>query len=241
MSNDDLKVHLELSPDVLQRIIEIEGNQFCFDCRAPNPEWASLGFGILVWYFAISLHCHLMWPQKLIFYNRFFQKNCSLNCAGIHRSLGVHITLVRSLKMDDWSEDQLNAVLLGGNESFSSYYSTQRLCIESSIESKSAGISSKYLRPEIVYYKEVLQARVQNRAAVEYDPSMFMQLLTPSPSAPKKVIEALLIILFIAQTAINQIHNRTQAPEWMPDEDALECMICHQAFSWFFRRHHCRR
>lgn len=28
---------------------------------------------------------------------------------------------------------------------------------------------------------------------------------------------------------------------WKPDESATACFICREAFTWFFRRHHCRR
>jgi len=28
---------------------------------------------------------------------------------------------------------------------------------------------------------------------------------------------------------------------WKPDTTATECKVCHETFTWFFRRHHCRR
>jgi ADP-ribosylation factor GTPase-activating protein 1 len=51
------------------------------------PQWASLDFGTFV----------------------------CLNCSGIHRSLGVHITFVRSLTMDRWTEAQVAKMKEGGN------------------------------------------------------------------------------------------------------------------------------
>lgn len=33
----------------------------------------------------------------------------------------------------------------------------------------------------------------------------------------------------------------SQVPVWQPDEEAAECPICHQNFTLFFRRHHCRK
>ncbi|XP_016461004.1 ADP-ribosylation factor GTPase-activating protein AGD1 isoform X1 [Nicotiana tabacum] len=50
----------------------IPGNDKCADCGSPEPEWASLNLGILI----------------------------CIECSGIHRNLGVHISKVRSLTLD---------------------------------------------------------------------------------------------------------------------------------------------
>ena len=47
-------------------------NPECFDCTSSNPRWASINHGVLI----------------------------CIRCAGIHRSLGVHVSQVRSLTMD---------------------------------------------------------------------------------------------------------------------------------------------
>lgn len=57
--------------DVLRKM---PGNEFCADCQAPNPVWASLNLGTLI----------------------------CIECSGIHRNLGSHISKVRSLDLDDW-------------------------------------------------------------------------------------------------------------------------------------------
>ncbi|CAI9096938.1 OLC1v1033202C1 [Oldenlandia corymbosa var. corymbosa] len=51
---------------------EIPGNDHCAECNAPEPEWASLNLGILM----------------------------CIECSGIHRNLGVHISKVRSINLD---------------------------------------------------------------------------------------------------------------------------------------------
>ena len=65
-------------------------NHLCFDCAEPNPEWVSLGFGIYI----------------------------CLDCAGYHRSLGVHITMVRAIRLDSWTAEHSASLEHGGNEAF---------------------------------------------------------------------------------------------------------------------------
>ncbi|PBK69941.1 ArfGap-domain-containing protein [Armillaria solidipes] len=76
----------------LQELVKREdlGNRVCVDCGSPNPQWASLSFAVFM----------------------------CLQCAGMHRGFGVHITFVRSLSMDTWQDDQLKRMQLGGNGPF---------------------------------------------------------------------------------------------------------------------------
>ncbi|KAI4385824.1 hypothetical protein MLD38_003817 [Melastoma candidum] len=50
----------------------IPGNNFCAECSSPEPDWASLNLGILL----------------------------CIECSGLHRNLGVHISKVRSVTLD---------------------------------------------------------------------------------------------------------------------------------------------
>lgn len=60
----------------------------CAECGVPKPRWASYSLGILI----------------------------CINCSGIHRGLGTHISKVRSLDLDDWNDDQIKLVKEIGNE-----------------------------------------------------------------------------------------------------------------------------
>lgn len=75
--NESSKSKLSNSNDVnnMQLIKDaVTGNSYCVDCNAPNPEWASLNLGVLM----------------------------CIECSGIHRNLGSHISKVRSLTLDEW-------------------------------------------------------------------------------------------------------------------------------------------
>ncbi|KAK2466036.1 hypothetical protein APHAL10511_001678 [Amanita phalloides] len=65
-------------------------NKVCNDCSNPNPQWASLSFAVFI----------------------------CLQCAGIHRGFGVHVSFVRSVSMDAWQDDQVRRMQLGGNAPF---------------------------------------------------------------------------------------------------------------------------
>ena len=65
----------------------LAGNDVCADCPSKNPQWASVSHGALV----------------------------CLECSGIHRGLGVHISFVRSVAMDAWTPKQLSIMKNGGN------------------------------------------------------------------------------------------------------------------------------
>uniref|UniRef100_A0A8D0AIX3 ArfGAP with GTPase domain, ankyrin repeat and PH domain 2 n=1 Tax=Sander lucioperca TaxID=283035 RepID=A0A8D0AIX3_SANLU len=71
----------------LQAIRNAKGNSLCVDCEAPNPTWASLNLGALI----------------------------CIECSGIHRNLGTHLSRVRSLDLDDWPGELTQVLAAIGN------------------------------------------------------------------------------------------------------------------------------
>merc|ERR1719410_2337003 len=49
-----------------------------------------------------------------------------IKCAGNHRSMGVHITFVRSITMDGWSKIQLARMKNGGNAKLKKFWKQQK-------------------------------------------------------------------------------------------------------------------
>lgn len=40
---------------------------------------------------------------------------------------------------------------------------------------------------------------------------------------------------------LGEISGPPTTAHWKPDVSSPECAVCHQTFTWYFRRHHCRR
>ncbi|XP_056154805.1 stromal membrane-associated protein 2 [Lampris incognitus] len=72
---------------VLNSLLAMEENKFCADCESKGPRWASWNLGIFI----------------------------CIRCAGIHRNLGVHISKVKSVNLDQWTQEQIQCVQEMGN------------------------------------------------------------------------------------------------------------------------------
>ncbi|XP_060889705.1 arf-GAP with coiled-coil, ANK repeat and PH domain-containing protein 2-like isoform X4 [Labrus mixtus] len=82
----------------LQKVLAIPGNTCCCDCGQPDPRWASINLGITL----------------------------CIQCSGIHRSLGVHFSKVRSLTLDSWEPELLKLMCELGNGVINQIYEARR-------------------------------------------------------------------------------------------------------------------
>ncbi|KAF6137735.1 hypothetical protein GIB67_040443 [Kingdonia uniflora] len=77
-----------------------------------------------------------------------------LECSGKHRGLGVHISFVRSVTMDSWSEIQLKKMESGGNETLNSFFSQYGISKETDIVAKYNSNAAKIYRDRILALSE---------------------------------------------------------------------------------------
>ncbi|KAK8584629.1 hypothetical protein V6N13_138584 [Hibiscus sabdariffa] len=79
----------------LRSLLNQADNRTCADCGAPDPKWASANIGVFL----------------------------CLKCCGVHRSLGTHISKVLSVALDEWSDEDIDAMIeVGGNSAANSIY-----------------------------------------------------------------------------------------------------------------------
>ena len=80
----------ELTRTILTDVRRMPGNSICCDCSAPDPEWLSVNLGVLI----------------------------CLECCGVHRDMGVHISRTQSTVIDDLGTAQLLLARVMSNRGF---------------------------------------------------------------------------------------------------------------------------
>ncbi|KAL4831094.1 hypothetical protein H8958_007108 [Nasalis larvatus] len=114
---------------VLQRVQSVAGNSQCGDCGQSDPRWASINLGVLL----------------------------CIECSGIHRSLGVHCSKVRSLTLDSWEPELLKLMCELGNSAVNQIYEAQcegpgsrKPTASSPRQDKEAWIKDKYVEKKFL-------------------------------------------------------------------------------------------
>ncbi|GAA5888726.1 hypothetical protein JCM6882_002828 [Rhodosporidiobolus microsporus] len=124
-------------------------NKTCVECGTPHPQWCSLSYGI----------------------------SLCLGCSGTHRSLGTHLSFVRSLTMDKWTPAQVDRMKAGGNAKCREFFEAngQRW--------KGVPLPEKYATHTATMYREKLLADAEGRPWIPSSPPQPSSSPAPSTSS----------------------------------------------------------
>jgi Arf-GAP/coiled-coil/ANK repeat/PH domain-containing protein len=138
-----LNYYIVLTKDDLNKIHQISPR--CADCGSLDPTWASMNLGILI----------------------------CIECSGIHRSLGTHISKVRSLTLDKWTPYSLQLLSEIGNTRFNSILESKN---KSQIEQyKSSGEVTQPLREQFITDKYVKKRFLEDSLSTSQANELLLQ------------------------------------------------------------------
>ncbi|CAH1759792.1 12031_t:CDS:10 [Entrophospora sp. SA101] len=131
VSTSSQKVDSNISQELLQYDI-VDDFEFRENCRTSDPQWASTNYGILL----------------------------CIECSGVHRSLGVHISKVRSLMLDKWEQESIDIMLKLGNSKINEIFEAKldedykNKIITDPSWKRDKFITDKYVKKEFVARKD---------------------------------------------------------------------------------------
>lgn len=116
----------------LEELCNEESNLTCFDCDNKPAHWASISNGIFL----------------------------CLNCSGEHRGYGIGVSFIKSVTMDQWTQEQVNIMKVGGNQKLKDFLITYEM--PDNIDKKQI-YSSKLMH----FYRRQLKAEANGQIFME--------------------------------------------------------------------------
>ncbi|XP_077093049.1 stromal membrane-associated protein 1 isoform X2 [Siphateles boraxobius] len=197
---------------ILSKMLREDDNKYCADCEAKGPRWASWNLGVFI----------------------------CIRCAGIHRNLGVHISRVKSVNLDQWTPEQIQSVQSMGNTKARQLYEAhlpelfRRPQTDQAVE---FFIRDKYERKKY-YDKNAVNGAIKEREKKKEEkkrekdtdkgnkPAVFEKKrednLTDSRLSPKKSAEPAIDLLGLDAPTASSVSSGTGTSSAAPISDDLD-------------------
>ncbi|CCF60686.1 hypothetical protein KAFR_0L00790 [Kazachstania africana CBS 2517] len=123
----------------LKQLLRDPKNQVCADCKlSSHPRWSSWSLGLMI----------------------------CIKCAGIHRSLGTHISKVKSVDLDSWNDENLDKLIQFRNNS------NANLFYECNLPVQPTGLDDSATLAEFIRDKYVLKKWVGDQIIISTEESV---------------------------------------------------------------------